>query len=126
MSQAFDIRISKLEDGLVATWRDITKRKQSEKILQESQHLIQQIADTTPDILYLYDLKEKRNIYINRQIKRLLGYLPLAVKKMKESFLENLIHPDDLQGLKEHHEKFESANDGEILSFEYRMRDKKG
>ena len=126
VSQAFDIRISKLEDGLVATWRDITKRKQSEKILQESQHLIQQIADTTPDILYLYDLKEKRNIYINRHVKRLLGYLPLAIKKMKESFLENLIHPDDLQGLKEHHEKFESANDGEILSFEYRMRDKKG
>ena len=40
VSQAFDIRISKLEDGLVATWRDITKRKQSEKILQESQHLM--------------------------------------------------------------------------------------
>ncbi|MDY6901365.1 MAG: response regulator [Cyanobacteriota bacterium] len=52
--QAFDMRISKLEDGFVATWRDITKRKQSEKILQESQYLIQQIADTTPDILYLY------------------------------------------------------------------------
>jgi len=126
VSQAFDIRISKLEDGLVATWRDITKRKQSEKILQESQHLIQQIADTTPDILYLYDLKEQRNIYINRQIKRLLGYLPLEVKKMKSDFLEKLVHPDDLQGLKEHHKKFEFVNDGEILSHEYRMGDKTG
>lgn len=126
VSQAFDIRISKLEDGLVATWRDITKRKQSEEVLQESQHLIQQIADTTPDILYLYDLKEQRNIYINRQIKRLLGYLPLEVKKMRSGFLEKLVHPDDLQGLKEHHKKFEFVNDGEILSHEYRMGDKTG
>ncbi|MEM7717004.1 MAG: PAS domain S-box protein, partial [Cyanobacteria bacterium P01_A01_bin.68] len=126
VNQAFDIRISKLEDGFVASWRDITKRKQSEKILRESQHLIKQIADTTPDILYLYDLKEKRNIYINGQVKRLLGYLPLAIKKMRENFFENLVHSDDLQGLKEYHQKFESVNDGKVLSYEYRMRDKKG
>ncbi|MEO1183650.1 MAG: PAS domain S-box protein [Cyanobacteria bacterium J06636_27] len=126
VNQAFDIRISKLEDGLVATWRDITKRKQSEQVLKESQNLIQHIADTTPDIIYLYDLEEKRNIYINHQIKRRLGYLPLAIKKMGKDVLEKLVHPEDLRRLREHHKKCESAKDGEILSFEYRMRDKAG
>ncbi len=123
LSKAYDIRISKLEDGFVATWRDITKRKQSEQALQQSQRLIQQIADTTPDILYLFDLKEKRNIYINRQSQQRLGYSPQQIEEMGVDLLKKLIHPDDLQGLKNYHEKFKSVNDGEILSFEYRMRD---
>lgn len=126
VNKAYDIRISKLEDGLVATWRDITKRKQSEQILKENQHLIEQIADTTPDIIYLYDLKEKRNIYINRQIKQRLGYSPLAIKKMGSDIFNNLVHPDDLERLEAHHEKFYSVRDGKILSCEYRMRDYQG
>ncbi len=126
LSKAYDIRISKLEDGFVATWRDITQRKQSEQALLESQRLIQQIADTTPDILYLYDLKEKRNIYVNRQIEQRLGYSPLLIKEMGNNLVNNLIHPSDLQRLKDYHEKFQSINDGEILSFEYRMRDYQG
>ena len=123
LSKAYDIRISKLEDGFVATWRDITKRKQSEQALQQSQRLIQQIADTTPDILYLFDLKEQRNIYINCQIQQRLGYSPMQIKEMGVDLLKKLIHPDDLGRLKDYHEKFKSVNDGEILSFEYRMRD---
>ncbi|MGB3758941.1 MAG: PAS domain S-box protein [Rivularia sp. (in: cyanobacteria)] len=123
LSKAYDIRISKLEDGFVATWRDITKRKQSEQALQQSQRLIQQIADTTPDILYLFDLKEQRNIYINRQSQQRLGYSPQQIQEMGVDLLKKLIHPDDLQRLKDYHEKFKSVNDGEILSFEYRMRD---
>ncbi|WP_414623976.1 PAS domain S-box protein [Calothrix sp. CCY 0018] len=126
LSKAYDIRISKLEDGFVATWRDITKRKQSEQALQQSQRLIQQIADTTPDILYLFDLKEQRNIYINCQIEQRLGYSPQQIQEMKVDLVKNLIHPDDLQPLKDYHEKFKSVDDGEILSFEYRMRDCQG
>ncbi len=123
LSKAYDIRISKLEDGFVATWRDITKRKQSEQALQQSQRLIQQIADTTPDLLYLFDLKEQRNIYINCQSQQRLGYSPQQIQEMGVDLLKKLIHPDDLQRLKDYHEKFKSVNDGEILSFEYRMRD---
>ncbi|MBV6621528.1 MAG: PAS domain S-box protein [Rivularia sp. (in: Bacteria)] len=123
LNKAYDIRISKLENGFVATWRDITKRKISEQALQESQHLIQQIADTTPDILYLFDLKEKRNIYINRQVEQRLGYSPLAIKDMGADLLQNLVHPDDCQRLKNHLKKFAFLNDGEILPSEYRMRD---
>lgn len=126
LSKAYDIRISKLEDGFVATWRDITKRKQSEQALQQSQHLIQQIADTTPDILYLFDLKQKRNIYINRQVEKRLGYSPLSIQEMRVDVLQNLVYPDDLERLKVHHKKLKSLNDGEILSFEYRMRDRMG
>ncbi|MEA5599017.1 PAS domain S-box protein [Rivularia sp. UHCC 0363] len=126
LSKAYDIRISKLEDGFVATWRDITQRKQSEQALQESQHLIQQIADTTPDILYLFDLKEKRNIYINRQVTKRLGYFPEQIQEMGVDLVLDLIHPDDLKRLKNHYQQLKSVNDGEILQFEYRMRHHKG
>ncbi|AFY56717.1 PAS domain S-box [Rivularia sp. PCC 7116] len=123
LSKAYDVSISKLENGFVATWRDITKRKISEQALQESQHLIQRIADTTPDILYLFDLEEQRNIYINRQVQQRLGYSPLLIKKMGADLFKNLVHPDDFQRLKNHLKKFASIKDGEILPFEYRIRD---
>ncbi|MEB3216425.1 MAG: PAS domain S-box protein [Nostocales cyanobacterium 94392] len=126
LSKAYDIRISKLEDGFVATWRDITQRKESEQALQQNQQLIQQIADTTPDILYLFDLKEKRNIYVNCQIEKRLGYSPQHIQEMGVDFVQNIIHPDDLQRLKIYHQKFQSVNKDEILQFEYRMRDRQG
>lgn len=126
LRKAYDIRISKLEDGFVATWRDITKRKQSEQKLQQSQRLIQQIADTTPDLLYLFDLKEQRNIYINSQIEQRLGYSPQQIQEMGADILKNLIHPDDLGRLKDYHEKFKSVNEGAILSFEFQMRHSAG
>jgi PAS domain S-box-containing protein len=101
---------------------DISDRKQSELALQESQRFIQRIADASPNILYLYDLQEQRNVYVNREIGIILGYTPDEIQAMGSSLFTNLIHPDDLKQLVSYHAQIYAALDGEILEIEYRVR----
>lgn len=106
----------------IAIQRDITERKQAEELLQQSQHFIQRIADTTPNILYLYDLIEQRTVYVNHQITELLGYTPETIREMGTALFQHLMHPDDLARLSEYFKQFRNAQDGEIFEFECRMR----
>ncbi|BAY62991.1 two-component hybrid sensor and regulator [Calothrix brevissima NIES-22] len=105
---------------------DISDRKQAELALEDSQRFIQQIADASPNILYLYDLQTQCNVYVNREITSILGYSLEAVQAMGANFLQELLHPDDVQRLITQRESIVMAANGEIIEFEYRMRDANG
>ncbi|MEB3883206.1 PAS domain S-box protein [Lyngbya sp. CCY1209] len=105
---------------------DISDRKQAELDLEESRRFIERIADTSPNILYIYDLIENRNVYVNGQIGNLIGYTPAEIQNMGDSFFPSLMHPDDFQEMPEYIKKIATAADGEIFEIEYRMRDKAG
>ncbi|MBD6615085.1 PAS domain S-box protein [Komarekiella sp. 'clone 1'] len=126
LTKAVDIRITKMGDGFVASWRDVTEKKQAEQRLQESQRFIERIAETTPGILYVYDLLEARNIYLNGQVNKLLGYTPQQIQDMGAEFLINLMHPDDLARSPVIDTRFDTVKDGDILENEYRMRHANG
>lgn len=102
-------------------------RKQAELALNSSQQFIQRIADTTPNILYIYDIEEHRNIYCNQAITHLLGYTPSEIQAMGNLLLNKVIHPDDLERVKEHYEHIQNRksekNPEDLFVFEYRMRD---
>jgi PAS domain S-box-containing protein len=112
--------------GAMFVNQDITEQRVVENALWENQRLIQQIADATPTILYLYDLVENRNIYSNQHLNEILGYLPEEVQKMGADFLPNSIHPEDWPRVVDNQLKLISALDGEIIETEYRMRDAQG
>ncbi|GET42237.1 multi-sensor hybrid histidine kinase [Microseira wollei NIES-4236] len=113
-------------EGEATGWRwlirDITKRKQAEEELLASRELIEQIADTTPGILYLYDLVEQRNVYVNRQVTELLGYSSEQVQRMGENLLPTPIHPEDFARTPDHLKRLSAAPEGAILEIEYRMQ----
>ncbi|MBD2296086.1 PAS domain S-box protein [Anabaena sphaerica FACHB-251] len=113
-------------EGVTCAALDITDRKKAEMALKESQYLIQCITEASPDILYIYDLQEKRNIYINREIARLLGYSPAEIQSMGTELFLQLAHPDDIPKMAIHHARFATANDQDIWEIEYRMRDRQG
>jgi PAS domain S-box-containing protein len=116
----------KREDGQVlgvnAMVQEITERKQAEAALRESKQFIQRIADTSPGILYLYDLVEQRNLYVNRSTGELLGYTPEQILEMGRSFTQQTMHPDDFARLGAHLAQLNALRSGETLVFEYRMR----
>ncbi len=107
--------------GFQAIARDITKRKGAELELQKSRRFIERIAATTPGILYVYDLIERRNIFSNREVIAVLGHNPDEIRETR-GLLSNLIHPDDQALLKSHHEALRYAGDGEVRRLEYRAR----
>ncbi len=105
---------------------EITERKKAESSLLESQQFIQKIADTSPDLLYIYDLKEDSNIYSNRQIAEVLGYSPQQIIEMKNNLLPLIIHPDDCCNIHKHLSKLFHLEPGEVVELEYRMQNVQG
>ncbi|MGL5065064.1 MAG: PAS domain S-box protein, partial [Microcoleus sp.] len=111
---------------MIGNSTDITQRKQAEAALQESQRFVQKIADATPNVLYLYDDIEQRNVYINREITAILGYSSEEIQAMGSNALPSMIHPDDLAKIPQYWQQLEDAPDGEVIEWEYRVRNKQG
>ncbi|MDZ8183591.1 MAG: PAS domain S-box protein [Nostoc sp. ChiSLP02] len=111
---------------LVGTALNITERKQAEEALQASQHFIQRITDSSPNILYIFDLEEQRNIYANQEIGKLLGYSNEEIQQMGTQILPTITHPDDWEKVVTHLQNFTKAKDGDIYEFEFRVRKPNG
>ncbi len=126
IGRTFSIRVSKLGDGYVAAWRDISDWKQAESQLKESLEFSRRIAEITPTVLYIFDIEEIRPVYHNRTIEALMGYSPEEVLALGSSAMATLIHPDDQVLLHEHFARMRDLGDGEKVALDYRVKDAKG
>jgi len=106
--------------------RDITPRKQAESALQESQHLMQQLAQTSPYLIYSQDLVQQRQLYLNRKTNEFFGKTPEAIEAMGKTFFEEFVHPDDFPKLAEIKERLATSGKGEVLENEFRMKNAYG
>ncbi len=107
--------------GLQAIGRDITERRRVDAELQRNRTFAERIAATTPGILCVYDLVERRNVYSNREVTSVLGYKPEDIPNMT-TLQQEFYHPDDQAMIEQHRDALRSAPDGEIRRLEYRMR----
>lgn len=122
-----DAKVSPLSpESVIIVARDISDRKKTESALRESQHFIQAIADSNPNLLYVYDLIEQRNVYSNRQIAVILGYSAQEIQDMGTAMMPTLLNPDDLPEYFQSVQKVEQAKDGDVIECQYRMRHKNG
>ena len=112
--------------GLFGIFLDVTERQEVEENLRHSKLLIQKIADTLPQILYLYQIKSQRYIYVNRQSVEILGYSPEQMQEAQLQFFSDKLHPDDRAIFEELYCHFPSIPDGEVIETEYRMKHANG
>jgi PAS domain S-box-containing protein len=108
--------------NVIVAVEDITDHKLVQHALEESQHFVRRILDATPNLIYTYDLKEKKNTYTNREVLEFLGYSPAKIKKMASNLFATILHPDDVEKVNGHHGKFNGSNENEVLEIEYRMK----
>ncbi len=106
--------------------RDITTLKETQFALQESQHFIERITQFTPNLLYIYDLVEQRNIYANRTVGEMLGYSAQQIQQLGADLLPTICHPEDLPRVYAAIAEIQNLHDGEFLEIEYRIRDAQG
>jgi PAS domain S-box-containing protein len=102
--------------------QDITERKEAQQKLDESQHLIEKITTSTPQVLYVRDLKTLKYIYINKKVEDFLGYRAEDILDGKIDTRGELIHPEDLVDIEKYTAKFLHAGDGEIFTTESRIK----
>ncbi|KAA3615349.1 MAG: PAS domain S-box protein [Calditrichaeota bacterium] len=132
-TQFFDVRIAPLKDdnekitGFISTSNDVTERKQVEEALRESKAFNETLLNTSPDIIYIYDLVWRKNIYSNKGILNLLGYSRAEIRAMGDNILSRLMHPADFDYyLEKTFPRYQNAGDGELIEHEYRVKHKDG
>lgn len=114
------------ENEILAIIRDITERKQAEAEFRDQKQFIQSVAETSPNVLYVYDIIAQCNRYANKEIYNMLGYTAAEIQKMGPAFIPSVIHPDDLVNIPHHLAKLEASKEGEVLELNYRMRHRNG
>jgi PAS domain S-box-containing protein len=76
--------------------RDITARKIAETELKNTQHFLSQILNSSPYLIYIYDIEEHRNIYTNKAVFEFLGYTNDQVIEMGPLLFEKILHPEEI------------------------------
>ena len=143
----------KAKDGWILTTVDVDAIEQSQRMLKEAQadlrqsnlrledqirnrtaalrsseQLLQSIAKAAPNVIYVYDLVNRCNMYANSGLEKLLGYSEAEIQLMPGNVIEALIHPDDVERLHAHHQTIldSDADDEYVFSLEYRIRNVEG
>ncbi|HMB22869.1 MAG TPA: PAS domain S-box protein [Anaerolineales bacterium] len=108
------------------TVEDITNSKAATEELRDRQHFIETILDAEPGTVYIFDLQENRNVFINRNWLVNYGY-SVEETQRAENLLAETIHPQDLPRVIEHHNHIRSTQDDKsTFEMEYRIRRKDG
>jgi PAS domain S-box-containing protein len=105
---------------------DVTEQVQATQTIKEQEHFIQQIADASPTILYLFDVEKDSIVYINREIFFVLGYIPEEIIGAGPAITEMLYHPEDYKELplrRLSEKKFQADS---MIQYECRMKNKEG
>ena len=78
---------------LIGTIQDISKQKNDENSLRESEEKIRNLLDTTDGIVWEADAATFNFTFVSKQAERLLGF-PVE-EWYKDDFWKNHLHPDD-------------------------------
>src|SRR5215813_3742845 len=90
-----------------------------------SERLAELIIEASPSVIYIFDIRERRNVFVNRGIAATLGYSEETDVKGAE-FIRSVMHPDDWEPFLDYLGRLADLPDKETAEFEYRMRHSAG
>ncbi|HYC34688.1 MAG TPA: PAS domain-containing protein [Candidatus Paceibacterota bacterium] len=94
--------------------------------LNEQHHFNERITQTSPGIIYVFDLVEGRQVFSNNKIQEVLGYTNEEMDAFGNDILPILMHPSDLPTAIKRAEYLKELKQGEITEWEYRVKAKDG
>jgi PAS domain S-box-containing protein len=72
--------------------------------------------------VYIYDLLKQCTINASYPVAAMLGYSADAIHVIGYIGLTNLIHPEDLNSVSQHYERFSTLSSEDVIRIDYRMR----
>ncbi len=82
----------------IAIKQDITRRRQVEEALRESEHRLQQIAASLHEAVWLRDASTRKILYVNPAFEQITGHTCEEFYQ-KHSLVLDLIHPEDREAV---------------------------
>ena len=112
------------ESGAVEAWfatgTDIHDLKAAVEALDAQQSFVARIGEATPDVVFLYDLREERNVFSNAASLPVLGYTPGELQAMGPAMLRTLCHPDDWPRALAHTAASAASSESSVSEIEFR------
>ncbi|MBI5060479.1 PAS domain S-box protein [candidate division KSB1 bacterium] len=110
--------------GYIGSCLDVDDHKETVARLTQSQVLVQRILDASPDMLYVFDLREHRMLQVSPGVKQSLGFSPDDPELLSPNFVFQRVHPDDISHYNERMEELVRQPDGTTMQLQWRFRDK--
>ncbi|SFQ67487.1 PAS domain-containing hybrid sensor histidine kinase/response regulator [Hymenobacter arizonensis] len=112
---------------MLGSAEDVTRHRAAVEELRQSRHLLRQVLDLVPNLIFIYDLSKKRNTYSNRLSEQVLGYTSEELLAFSEdALLPGLVPPPALEQLREHFAQVAQLPGGEPLTLEFSVRHRDG
>lgn len=105
---------------------ELAARQQAEALLRENMGFVEKILVSSLNGLYIYDLEEGLNVFVNPTYASLTGYTLEELRAMSGDEFFALFHVQDQPRIAAHLQALRKAADGEIHEIEYRFRCKGG
>lgn len=102
------------------TYIDILKAQ-----LEEEAHFSSNLITASPGIIFIYDLVQGKEVYINGRVEEVMGYTTEEVLRMPDLIARHT-HPDDLAVVTNFIERVCSQEQGRTQQAEYRFRSRQG
>jgi len=80
--------------GLVCVARDVTKRKQAERVLRDSEERFRQLADNIREVFWMTDVAKKQMIYVSSAYEEVWGKPVKTLYASPQDWLD-AVHPED-------------------------------
>lgn len=119
ISRAFDIRATRLGDGFVVAWRDVTERARAGEKLRESEERYRRMVETATEGIWTLDA-QNRTTYVNPRGALVLG---APVAELLGSSPVEFMFPEDLE---RGSERLELLRQGVGAQYVGRLRSKSG
>jgi PAS domain S-box-containing protein len=85
------------------------------------------VLKALPGLVYVYDLRARKNVYVNYNIEDVLGYAQEYLRSLGEDFFPTLVHPDDVEAWYETVlPQYAAADDKAVIENEFRIRHANG
>src|SRR5215213_10298415 len=67
-TRSYEARLVQLPpDKVISIVRDLTDEKRATSALEHSRYFTQRLGETLPAVIFLYDLAQRRNVYVNER-----------------------------------------------------------
>jgi len=102
------------------------ERNNAEKRLKEQERFVNKIAAFSPNIIYVFDLIERKTIFINHNLFELLGYKKGDLPSTFERAFNQLIEPKDYPAFKELLYRLSFLGEDDVDETEIKLIDAEG
>ena len=91
------------------------------RLLEEGSRLVQEVLDTTPNLLCLFNVEIDTFNYVNREFSEFFGVTNEEMLRLGPSFMRGRVYPVDQGIFNDHSRKLSVIPDNEVVQSEFRL-----